>query len=158
MQKMYRHQTKQGSDFDAPKVGLLIKWPTWGQVTAWEVYLFIFVRFIADKLARLLTLGRIFSTHHRLLVTFGQKHSFYLKKMSVERIFGLNFEERFWTIANNTNNNNTITNFEQYKLSWAGVLAWTFQYQGRMPESHFFNQLERYSACKIEFRKWLHQH
>ena len=100
MQKMYRHQTKQGSDFDAPKVGLLIKWPTWGQVTAWEVYLFIFVRFIADKLARLLTLGRIFSTHHRLLVTFGQKHSFYLKKMSVERIFGLNFEERFWTIAN----------------------------------------------------------
>ena len=47
---------------EAPTHGPLIKWPTWGHVTAWKIYISIFMRFIANKLGKLLTLGRIFIT------------------------------------------------------------------------------------------------
>ena len=44
-----------------PKHDPLIKWPTWDHVTVWKIYISIFMRFIANKLVWLLTLGRIFS-------------------------------------------------------------------------------------------------
>ena len=69
---MYWDQDRQGADLvvEAPKHDHLINWPTWGHVTVWEICISIFMTFIANKLGRLLTLGRIFSmqTHHRLLV------------------------------------------------------------------------------------------
>ena len=72
LRKMYWDQDRQGADLvvEAPKHDHLINWPTWGHVTVWEICISIFMTFIANKLGRLLTLGRIFSmqTHHRLLV------------------------------------------------------------------------------------------
>ena len=61
--QMYLHHTRQGADsvVEAPKVDPLIKWPTWGHVTVWKIYISIFMK-QAKKLVRLLTLGRIFST------------------------------------------------------------------------------------------------
>ena len=44
---------------ETPKHDPLIKWPTWGHVTVWKICISIFMRFIANKLGRLLTLGRI---------------------------------------------------------------------------------------------------
>ena len=43
----------------------LIKWQTWGQVTVWKINIFTYVRFTANKLPRLLILGRMFSTQMR---------------------------------------------------------------------------------------------
>ena len=59
------HHNRQGADLvlESPKHGPLIKGSTWGHVIVWKIYIFIFVRFIANKLGRLLTLGKIFSTH-----------------------------------------------------------------------------------------------
>ena len=61
---MYLHHNRQGVDIVswAPKHDPLIKWPTWGHMTVWKIYISIFLRFMADKLGRLLTLGRIFIT------------------------------------------------------------------------------------------------
>ena len=61
---MYRHHNRQGADIvlEAPKHDPLIKWPTWGHVTVWKIYISIFMRFIPNKFGRLLTLGRIFIT------------------------------------------------------------------------------------------------
>ena len=39
----------------------LIKWPRWYHVTVAKIYISIFMKFIANKLGRLLALGRIFS-------------------------------------------------------------------------------------------------
>ena len=47
---------------EAPKHDHLIKWLRWGHVTVWKIYISIFMRFISNKLGRLLTLGKIFST------------------------------------------------------------------------------------------------
>ena len=59
---MYQHHKRQGADIviEVPKHDPLMKWPTWGYVTVWNFYISIFVRFTANKLGRLLTLGRIF--------------------------------------------------------------------------------------------------
>ena len=61
---MYQHHNRQGADIvlEAPKHDPLIKWPTWDHVTVWKIYISIFMRFIANKLGRLVTLGRIFIT------------------------------------------------------------------------------------------------
>ena len=64
---MYRHHNRQGAELilKAPKHDTFIKWPTWGHVTVWKIYISIFMRFIANKaneLDRLLTSGWIFST------------------------------------------------------------------------------------------------
>ena len=61
---MYQHHNRQGADIvaEAPKHDPLIKWPIWGHVTVWKIYISIFMRFIANELGRLLTLGRIFIT------------------------------------------------------------------------------------------------
>ena len=47
---------------EAPKHDPLIKWPTWDHATIWKIYISIFMRFIDNKLGRLLTLVRIFVT------------------------------------------------------------------------------------------------
>ena len=47
---------------EAPKHDPLVKWTTWDHVTIWKIYISTFTRFIANKLGRVLTLGRIFST------------------------------------------------------------------------------------------------
>ena len=64
IQKMYWHHNRQGDDLmlEAPKHDPLIKWPTWGHVATFKIYISIFMRFIANKLGSLLTLGRIFRT------------------------------------------------------------------------------------------------
>ena len=65
---IYQHHNRQGADtvLEAPKYDPLIKWPTWGHVIVWKIYISIFTRFIAY------TLGRIFIaqmlSHHQLLV------------------------------------------------------------------------------------------
>ena len=61
LKKMYEHHIRQSAAIalEAPKQESLIKWTTWGHVTVWKIL--IFMRFIANKLVRLLTLGRIFS-------------------------------------------------------------------------------------------------
>ena len=45
---------------EAPKHDPSIKRTTWGHVIVWKMHISIFMRFIANKLGRLLTLGRIF--------------------------------------------------------------------------------------------------
>ena len=45
---------------EAPKHDPLTKWSTWGHMTVWKFYISIFMRFKANKLGRLLILGRIF--------------------------------------------------------------------------------------------------
>ena len=64
LQKMYWKHNRQGANIvlEDLKHDPLIKWPTWGHVTAWKIFISIFVRFIANKFGRLLTLGRIFIT------------------------------------------------------------------------------------------------
>ena len=64
LQKMYRHHNRQGADVvvETSKHDRLFKRPTWGHVTIWKIYTSIFMRFIANELGRLLTLGSIFST------------------------------------------------------------------------------------------------
>ena len=64
LQKMYQHLNRQGAELvlEAPKHVSLIKRPTWDHVTIWKIYISIFMRFIAKKLVRLLTLGRVSST------------------------------------------------------------------------------------------------
>ena len=64
LQKMYQHHNRQSADLvvEAPKHDPLIRWQTWGHVIVWKIYISIFIRFIANKLGRLLALGRIFST------------------------------------------------------------------------------------------------
>ena len=59
---MYQHHNRQGADIvlEAPKHDALIKWPAWGHVFVWNIYISIFMKFVANKLGRLLTLGRIF--------------------------------------------------------------------------------------------------
>ena len=61
---MYWHHNRQGADIvlEAPKHDPLIKWPIWGHMNVWKIYISIFMRFISNKLGRLLTLGRIFIT------------------------------------------------------------------------------------------------
>ena len=61
---MYRHHNRQGANIvlEAPKHDPLIKWLTWGHVTVWKIYISIFIRFISNKLGRLLTLEKIFIT------------------------------------------------------------------------------------------------
>ena len=44
---------------EAPKHEPLIKWPTWGHMTPWKIYISISMRFIASKLGRLVTLRKI---------------------------------------------------------------------------------------------------
>ena len=60
----FRYYTRQGANLvlEAPKHDPLIKWPTWSHMTVWKIYASTFTWFIANKLGRLLTLGRIFST------------------------------------------------------------------------------------------------
>ena len=64
LQKMYRHHNRQGVDIvlEAPKHDPSIKWPTRGHVTVWKICISIFMRLIAKKLGRLVTLGRVFIT------------------------------------------------------------------------------------------------
>ena len=61
--QMHQHHSRQGADFvvEAPKHDPLIKWPTWGHMTIWKIYISIFMRFIANKFGRLLTVRRIFT-------------------------------------------------------------------------------------------------
>ena len=58
------YHTRQGANLveEAPKHDPLIKWPTWVHMTVWKIYISTFTRSIANKLGRLLTLGRIFIT------------------------------------------------------------------------------------------------
>ena len=77
---MYQHHNRQGADIvlEALKHDPLIEWTRWGHLTVWKIYISIFMRFIANKLGRLLTLGRIFIvwrifiretlSHHQILV------------------------------------------------------------------------------------------
>ena len=62
LQKIYRHPSREGADIvlEAPRHDPLIKWPTRGHVTVWKIYISIFMRLIANKLGRLVTLGRVF--------------------------------------------------------------------------------------------------
>ena len=59
LQKIYQHHNRQGADLvlEARQHDSLIKWTIWGQVTVWKIYISIFMRFIANKLSRPLTLG-----------------------------------------------------------------------------------------------------
>ena len=60
---MYQHNNRQVADvvLEASKSDPLIKWPTWGHVTVWKIYISIVISFIADKRGRLWTLTRIFT-------------------------------------------------------------------------------------------------
>ena len=55
---------KQGADIklETLKHDSLTKWPTWGHVNVWKIYISIFMSFIANKPGRLLILGRTFIT------------------------------------------------------------------------------------------------
>ena len=59
----YGQQSRQAADLvkETPKHNPLITWPKRGHVTIWKIYISTFVTFIANKLGKLLTLGRIFS-------------------------------------------------------------------------------------------------
>ena len=60
---MCGHQARQGAALvqEPPKHDPLINWPTWGHVTIWKIYISTFAKFTANKLTRLLGLGRMFS-------------------------------------------------------------------------------------------------
>ena len=59
----YGQKSRQAADLvkETPKHNPLITWPKRGHVTIWKIYISTFVTFIANKLGKLLTLGRIFS-------------------------------------------------------------------------------------------------
>ena len=61
---MYQHHNREGDDIvlETRNHDPLIKSPTWCHMTLWRIYIFISVRFIANKLSRLLIFGRIFIT------------------------------------------------------------------------------------------------
>ena len=63
LQNMYQYHTTQGANFlyEVSKHDPLIKWPKWGHMSVWKIYISTFTWFIANKLCRLLTLGKIFS-------------------------------------------------------------------------------------------------
>ena len=60
---MCRYHTRQGANLvlEAPKHDPLIKLPTWGHMNVWKIYISTFMRFIANKLGRVLIFGKIFS-------------------------------------------------------------------------------------------------
>ena len=91
---MYQHHNRQGADlvFEAFKRVPLIKWPTWGHVTVWIIYICIFMRFIANKHGRLLTLGRKFSTQ---TLKSSSTSCSYMMKMSFRHYLTSQFKRIF---------------------------------------------------------------
>ena len=100
---MYLHHNKHGADLivEAPKHDPLIKWPTWGHVTVWKIYISIFTRFITNKLRILLTLGGIFSMQTLkssptccyvfILAAVQYLYESLMSKLGIEKIFYYSF-------------------------------------------------------------------
>ena len=57
---MYRYHNRQVDNLvqEFPKHDPLIKWPTWGHMAVWKIFISTLTRFISNKPGRLLTLGR----------------------------------------------------------------------------------------------------